>query len=176
MDPYSERLKLVDEALETNILKSQLAEWTEQREVLRATVMELWHGESGSGNGIEFSGWWVGVPDDVRAALVLTAFEDLPHQTALGPLINFVCPELLELQDLLENNGIKIAKMTQILVEQRENDEDVFSFSELESEFDSKPSTSARNSMKLARSCILLAFAAAILLVYESERNQPFNQ
>jgi len=175
MDSYSERLKLVDEALETDLLKSQLAEWTEQRDVLRTTVMELWHGESGSGNGIEFCGWWVGVPDDVRTALVLTAFEDLPHQTSLGPLINFVCPELLELQDLLENNGIKIAKMTQILAEQRENDEDVFSFTEM-AEFDSKPSTSASNSMKLARSCILLAFAAAILLVYDSERNQPFNQ
>jgi hypothetical protein len=172
VDSYSQRLKVADEALGTDLLRNQLAAWTEQRNVLRTTVSELWHGESGSANGGEFKVWWNSVHDDLRSALLITALEDLPNQTSLASLITFVCPELLDLEALMEENGIQVAKIIQILVEQRENDPDIYNFSALEENFeeDARPSATASNSMKLGRSCILLTFAADVLLVYESER------
>jgi hypothetical protein len=150
------------QALNSDPIRNQLANWTDQRDLLRQTLKEMWEEEDTQGS--QFKKWWCEVQTEIRTALVLTALEDLPNSFSFAFLSSVVCPELVT-ETLLHSNGIKVVELTEMLLTESENTTQIFStFKELFA-FEDKQAT-ALNALKLARSCILLQFVVAILLVY----------
>lgn len=162
MDAAGERIQQLHALLEGEAMRVQVQAWGEQRDVLRATVKELW--EQG-----QFVQWWQQTTQDIRTAMVMTALEDLPQHAALAPLGSLVCTEL-QSEVLLGDDGAGLVSLLQTVVAGRENNEDVHSFSPWTQHLDPShvPSPASVHALRTARSCILLHFATAVLLVYQS--------
>jgi len=162
-----DRVNNVNLAFQSTALQSQFTAWAQQRDMLRETVADMF------ADGLNFKNWWIGSASEVRAALVMTALEDLPEHTAFSSLISVVCPELLEPNNFLDSQGDKISLLLKILIDGRENQKEVFDFSMFLDDFDeghAKPSDAAQNAMQLARSCILLQFGTSVMLVYNAQK------
>jgi hypothetical protein len=167
----SERFQHIIEALNTDVIQTQLASWKEQRDLLRQTMLEMWNEEDQ--NGSQFKSWWSKIQPDVRTAVVCTALEDLPNGFSFASLSTVVCPEIMEVEDLLKENGQKILSMLDLLIDDSENTEHAFSTAIFSEVFNSeKQSSTALNALKLARSCILLQFGISILLLFNSQKDE----
>ncbi len=162
-----DRLKGILEALNSSALQQQLANWLEQRDLLRDTLREFWQ-EDNDGSG--FKKWWDNSKEDIRTAMVLTALEDLPNSLSFAALTEVVCPELLAVESLLAENGKKVGQIFDVLIQENENSDTIFSFASFSASFPSQSQNSpALKALKLARSCILLQFSVAILLVFNND-------
>lgn len=171
------RLENIDISLHSDILQKQLSAWNQQSVVLRSAVQELWSEEAHK--------WWNSIKEEIRTALILTAIEDLPKNTAFAPLIYLVCPEFSDVEALFAEDGKKVIDIIKMVVNEKENDQSNFDFRQLQqsisgnSESSSKEDTlfgsiasQATEHLKISRSCILLQFATAILLIYENETSE----
>jgi len=164
-----ERLSNIDKALQTDVVQNQFSSWNEQKELLRVTLKELWPDTADSGGRNHFKNWWTTVNEDIRTAMVFTALEDLSSNAkaeSFASLFTVVCPELLNLDSLLADRGIKVVDLLEVLVNERENDEQVFSFPGF---METINNSGALTYMQLARSCLLLQFATGIMLVVANE-------
>jgi hypothetical protein len=161
-----DRLKHLNLIFDSPAIQSQFSAWTQQRNMLKSTVSEMYT------DGAAFKNWWTKSSSEVRAAMLMTALEDLPENTAFSSLIVVVCPELLDPNNFLDDTGDKVAQLLDILINGRENHREVFSFASFVEEFEeeqTKPSPAAQNAMQLARSCVLLQFATSILLIFKAQ-------
>ncbi len=170
-----ERMVKVAKALQSDAMKSQITEWKNQREFLRLSIVELWDG------GVNFKYWWTNVAEEVRQALVMTALEDLPTSSPLSPvLLGITCPDLLSEEIFKPERFIAILEA---LVSQKENEGDLLSLATVTKNlnFDNAEKqdnllqdlpSAAKNTLNLARSCLLLQFSLAILLVYCNEKDE----
>jgi len=160
-----ERVLKVNDAFKSDSLQSQFNSWSQQRDLLRTTIIEMY------ADGILFKNWWDEIEHEIKVATLMTALEDLPEHSSFASLINVVCPELLDPKHFLDDNGIKLHYLLKNLVESKENQKEIFDFSLFIDDFDdngTKPSSAAHDAMKLARSSILLQFGTSIMLLYRS--------
>jgi 5-methylthioribose kinase len=68
-----QRLAQINSAFNSPEFQNQLNKWEEQRALLRKIVCEFWKNHQN-----QFQEYWKKTDFDVRTALILTAFEDLP--------------------------------------------------------------------------------------------------
>jgi len=157
----ADRLERLNQAFQSDVLQKQLVAWRQQRDMLRRTLLQ-----SCEGGGLDqFKAWWLGSRQEVRAALALTALEDLPNSSSFAAMSAAVCPEL-EPESLLNDRGERVASLLDSLCASRENDE--FDFGVFEQFQAGQQNNVVVESMKLARSCSLLQFTTAVLLVFEN--------
>jgi hypothetical protein len=154
------RLKRINRIFANKEVHEQLKQWEEEREVMQLSVLEIWD------TGVEFTSWWKALKDEVRLAFVLTALEDLP-QNIFSPLVGIVCPELEEL-----NSTEQLIGVIKMVVDKKENNEETFNLQTFMKEFDEDdaPSEQVQSTLKLVRSCLLLQFATAIMLLYSNTK------
>jgi hypothetical protein len=139
------------------------------------------------GDGTDFKRWWKDSDEEVRVAMILTALEDLPRTSSFASLVGVICPELREVhatiryhsdlssktQELLSNSGKRVIDIIELLLQEKENDVSIFSFSEFWDDMGNQSSFQLTvQPMKIARSCIMLQFVTAIALVFENEVEQ----
>ena len=144
----------------------------EQRELLRTTLKEMWI-EDGN-NGEEFKKWWTFVTDDIRTAMIYTALEEVMNTISVSSMLTIVTPEL-EMEPLCLNKGQKVVDLLQLLADDKENEEDVFSFRQFLQAFESEKMTlitTAIKSLKLLRTCALLEFSVSVLLIWNNQKEE----
>jgi hypothetical protein len=141
---------------------------------MRATIAELWD------TGKEFTDWWSSLRDEVRLALILTAMEEMPTEGIFSALMFVVCPELVELNSAAPSDSSTATSTSEAvpnlmlkLVRSDEHNSDSFSFDKFLREFeeDSAPSEAAQSAMKLVRSCLLLQFGTAMILLFSNTKD-----
>jgi hypothetical protein len=171
------RIQKLAKALQTDAMKEQITEWKNQREFLRISIQELWE------DGAHFRQWWRSAPQEVREALVLTALEDLPSSSPLSPvLLGITCPDLLSDEIFQADRFLSIVEN---LLSSKENEGELLSLESIQQNLNLDSTEkkdnmlqhlphTAKQSLNLARSCLLLQFSLAILLVYSNEKDTLF--
>ncbi len=159
-----DRIRKIEDALKTKDMKKQMHEWENQKNFLRETLRELWM------DGTGFKTWWKSSPEQVKMALVLTAIDDFPSSPAFGIVVFAVCEELLNEEELVKNEGEKLTLLLEKLINETENSEMISQTENVSF------SASVKSALTTARSCILLQFATAILLIFQNENGPQFTK
>lgn len=111
--------------------------------------------------------------------MVLTALEDLPNQIGFAALLTVVTPEIESVDNLLSEKAITVLQLMEVLVKADENlPSPAFSFDTFAEAFNeeatknTKAYNHALDTLKIARSCILLQFVIGILLIYINQKDE----
>jgi hypothetical protein len=160
-----DRVRKIEEALKTKEMRNQTVEWEKQKTFLRDTLRELWS------DGLEFKSWWKNSSHEVKMALVLTAIDDFPSTPSFGAVVFAVCEELLDEENLVINEGIEVINLMEKLMIESENSNQSFLMDDENENQGIKFPESLKRTLATARSCILLQFAMAILLIFQNEKS-----
>lgn len=174
------KMEKIANLLASPFIIQQFADWKKQRELLRVNFKKLWEDY-----GSIFQGFWKDdSPEEIKLGLVLTGLEDLGSEgvnESMLSLIGVACPELAEVENLVSKDKSKLIILMENFSLEKENDsEDVFAqfsnefqlFSKYQKATTSdslKPKNSALEALQLARSCFLLQFCCAILLIFSND-------
>ncbi|KAM9967233.1 hypothetical protein ACTFIR_007473 [Dictyostelium discoideum] len=188
------RVTNINSAYKSEEFKKSVESWKEQRNSLRESLLEFWQDNE---EKIKFTNWWKSLSRQYKQAMTLTSIDDLKQSLDLydnyAPIAS---PELSEeeldfllLNDIPKDNNDPIEedsffkppptptliKLINGLVDSKENDPKIFIgldrmklfFSDLDD-----PSNVVQ-SMLVVRSCILLGFIVNIIVLFNSELDQP---
>ncbi len=141
--------------------------------MLRSSVKQLWILYSD-----EFSSFWMAEEnEESRAAMLLAVLEDLPS-TLFGALMEVTCPELLDLERLMEisergaqGKGSHLIDIMRKVYNEEENSGHSFDTKAMErgvatTELKHESLGIAEEGLLLARTCALLQFCNGLLLIW----------
>jgi hypothetical protein len=168
-------------AMASEEFRTQMRRWRGEADELRAAVREGWaaatqHPEGdvdGAGaviTGHLFRAYWSQATLSVRTALVVTALQELPDSEEVRAMLPVVAPELSNPGPFVREDDV-LPVLLSALAHEKENENAMSKFG-LDEDDDGSISFDGPvgfDAMSTIRSCILLKFGAAIMMIYLAE-------
>jgi len=142
-------------ALLTDDVLKGIAVWEQEKQMLRADVLQFWKNEEQRKQFCDF--WKSPVNDDAKVALLATAQEDVA-KGSFGDYSMVTCPELDDANEFLDDPD-KLLQLFDLLCSGKEN----VSFKTELQEF---MAPSAQNVLTVVRSCVLLHFLGVVVIIF----------
>jgi len=142
-------------ALLTEDAQKGIAMWEQERQMLRADVLQFWR------NDIQrqlFTNFWKSAAnEDAKLAMLVTAQEDVA-KSSFGDCSAVTCPELDDASEFLDDPE-KLPRLFELLCSGKEN-------IALKSELQEFMTPSAQNVLTVVRSCVLLHFLGVVVIIF----------
>lgn len=179
---YGERIRKLNDALNTPIMRNQFVSWTNEKKESRVMIKSYWAEHEG-----QFAQFWHSPAElNIKEALILTALEDIP-QSMMESFSDVVCPELNSLRDdvvdflrITQSGGTttdkfsdRVFNIVRSIINETENDKNSFDSSIIEKEIQGniQKSSFALQFLLLSRSCLLLQFVTNLWLLFLNRHN-----
>eukprot|EP01124_Arcella_intermedia_P016115 TRINITY_DN2265_c0_g1_i2.p1 TRINITY_DN2265_c0_g1~~TRINITY_DN2265_c0_g1_i2.p1 ORF type:complete len:161 (+),score=35.62 TRINITY_DN2265_c0_g1_i2:64-483(+) len=139
-------------------MEAALNMWEEEKRLMLSEVLKFWKNAHIKQKFINF---WK-EESDIKTAILCTAYEDIANGI-FGGILEVTCPELVDLSRLMNDTSI-VPSLFDTISSAKEN-----IGHEIAQNANLNPI--AEKSLKLARSCTLVQFLGAIVLIYKEQCN-----